>query len=360
MNKELNHTTTLYNTVTAPADAEPHIIAGPCSAETEEQVMKIAAALAGTGKVHTFRAGIWKPRTRPGSFEGIGTSGLSWLRQVQQQYALPCATEVATSKHVYEALKYSIDTLWIGARTTANPFAMQEIADALQGIDVKLMIKNPVNPDVELWTGAVERVLNAGITRVSAIHRGFSTHEKGGYRNAPYWQIPLELKRRFPALPMISDPSHMGGSKNYLYEISSKALQLGFNGLMIETHNNPRSAWSDAAQQITPGDLLLLLKELAATEHLDNISPLAPLRQRIDMIDDNLLEILQQRMSIAEKIGMIKKEQDQPALQSDRWQQVLERITGLGVKKGLSETLIHQIFTAIHAASVNKQQQIIG
>ncbi|HXS35634.1 MAG TPA: chorismate mutase [Flavipsychrobacter sp.] len=335
------------------------IIAGPCSAETETQVMNIAKFLAASGKVDLFRAGIWKPRTRPGSFEGVGSIGLKWLRQVKEEYGLPCCTEVATAKHVYEALKYNIDTLWIGARTTTNPFALQEIATALRGSKINVMIKNPLNPDIELWTGAIERIMKANVGQVSLIHRGFSIYEKHVYRNAPYWEISIELHKRFPELPLICDPSHLGGDKKYLYEISSKAIELGYDGLMVETHPNPESALSDAKQQITGEEFLYLLEQLAITTHDERLNPIHKLRRTIDVIDDNLLDMIEQRMEVAKRIGKMKKYNNQKVIQRSRWNQVMLRLTHKGKEKGLSDALIKHVFTAIHEESIRNQTEIV-
>lgn len=344
--------------------SRPFVISGPCSAETEEQVLETARQLAAISKVSIFRAGIWKPRTRPGSFEGIGANGLKWLKMVKEETGLLVATEVANEKHVYEALKYGIDVLWIGARTSVNPFTVQEIADTLHGVDVMVLVKNPINPDIDLWTGAVERISKAGITKIGAIHRGFSTFEKTNYRNQPNWQIPIELRRRIPGLPIICDPSHIAGARDYLFEISQKAMDLNFDGLIIESHIDPENAWSDAAQQITPAGLDDLLGKLV----LRNPDPSDPklldvleeLRQQIDIYDDHLMDLFEKRMTIAEKIGRFKKENNITILQSARWDEIIRNAIDKGEQKGLSAEFIDSIFKAIHQESINHQMKIIN
>ena len=342
----------------------PLIIAGPCSAETEEQMMNTARQLAETVKVDIFRAGIWKPRTRPNAFEGVGVKGLKWLKQVKQEFNLPVGTEVASEKHVYEALKYGIDVLWIGARTSANPFAVQEIADALHGVDVTVLIKNPINPDLELWIGAIERVHKAGINTIGVIHRGFSTYEKTQYRNLPKWQMPIELMRRIPNLPIICDPSHMAGDTLYLYEISQKAIDLNFDGLMIESHIDPAHAWSDAQQQIMPNELLELLSRLIMRVPVSNDSKfldlLGELRTQIDLYDDQLLDLMEQRMKVAETIGKYKKENNITILQASRWDQIIRKAIEKGDKKGLSAEFIDKLFKAIHQESINHQMKVMN
>ncbi|HPC99409.1 MAG TPA: chorismate mutase [Bacteroidales bacterium] len=342
----------------------PFIISGPCSAESEEQVMKTAITLAGIKEVKAFRAGIWKPRTRPGSFEGVGSKGLKWLRKVKEETGLLTATEVANEKHVFEAIKYGVDILWIGARTSVNPFTVQEIADALAGTDVIVLVKNPVNPDIDLWTGAIERIASAGIKRIGAIHRGFSTFEKTAYRNQPNWQIPIELRRRIPGLPIICDPSHIGGARKYIFELSQKAMDLNFEGLIIESHYDPEKALSDAAQQITPDELVEVLARLV----LRNPDPADPklldtlgeLRQQIDVFDDHLIELLEQRMQIADRIGEFKKHNNITVLQSARWDEVISKAVVKGKDKGLSAELIDAVFKAIHQESINRQIRIIN
>jgi chorismate mutase len=342
----------------------PFLISGPCSAETEEQVMSTAKELAQIKEVCLFRAGIWKPRTRPNSFEGIGSEGLRWLRNVKQETGLMVGTEVANEKHVYEALKYGIDMLWIGARTSVNPFTVQEISDALNGVDVMVLVKNPINPDLELWIGAIERIARAGITRLGAIHRGFSTYERTIYRNQPNWQLPIELRRRIPDLPIICDPSHISGSRKYLYEISQKAMDLNFDGLMLESHINPEKALSDSAQQLTPNDLKELLSRLIlrspSTSDPKLLDILGELRQQIDVFDDHLLDILEKRMKIAETIGRYKKENNITILQTTRWDEIISKVITNGQAKGLSTELIDTIFKAIHQESINHQMKVMN
>jgi chorismate mutase len=344
--------------------SRPFVISGPCSAETEEQMMETAIQISKIPQVSAFRAGIWKPRTRPGTFEGVGLQGLKWLRNIKQETGLLVATEVANEKHVYEALKYGIDIIWIGARTSVNPFTVQEIADALNGVDVMVLIKNPINPDIDLWAGAVERISKAGINKIGAIHRGFSSYEKTRYRNQPNWQLPIELRRRIPGLPIICDPSHISGSRDYLQEISQKAMDLNFDGLIIESHCDPDNAWSDAAQQITPEGLKELLSKLI----LRNPDPSDPklldvlgeLRQQIDVYDDHLIDLLERRMQIAEKIGLFKKENNITILQSARWNEIIKGSIAKGEAKGLSAEVIDTIFKAIHQESINHQIKIIN
>lgn len=342
----------------------PFLIAGPCSAETEEQVMETAIQVAEIKEISVFRAGIWKPRTRPNSFEGVGIEGLKWLRNVKKETGLMVGIEVANEKHVYEALKYGIDMLWIGARTSVNPFTVQEISDALNGVDVMVLVKNPINPDLELWIGAIERIARAGITRLGAIHRGFSTYEKTIYRNQPNWQLPIELRRRIPDLPIICDPSHISGAREYLYEISQKAMDLNFDGLMIESHIDPDRALSDAAQQLTPNDLKELLSRLifrspvASDPRLLDI--LGELRQQIDVFDDHLLDILEKRMKVSETIGQYKKENNITILQTTRWDEIIKKVLIKGQTKGLSREMIDVIFKAIHQESINHQMKVMN
>lgn len=342
----------------------PFLIAGPCSAESEEQVMETAKQLAALKETSVFRAGIWKPRTRPNSFEGVGVEGLKWLRTVKQETGLLVGTEVANEKHVYEALKYGIDLLWIGARTSVNPFTVQEISDALNGVDVMVLVKNPINPDIELWVGAIERIAKAGITYLGAIHRGFSSYEKTTYRNQPNWQLPIELRRRIPDLPIICDPSHIAGSRLYLHEISQKAMDLNFDGLMIESHINPDKALSDAAQQLTPNDLKELLSRLIMRNPVASdprvLDVLGELRQQIDLYDDHLLDILEQRMKVAETIGAYKKENNITILQSARWDEIMKKVIAKGVAKGLGAEIIDTIFKAIHQESINHQMRVMN
>ncbi len=341
----------------------PFLMAGPCSAETEEQVMETARKLKKLG-IRIFRAGIWKPRTRPNSFEGVGKDGLPWLKKVKEELGMMVATEVANATHVFEALKYGIDMLWLGARTTANPFAVQEIADSLEGTDIPVLIKNPVNPDVELWIGAFERINNAGIKKMAAIHRGFSAYGKSFYRNNPQWQIPIELKRRIPNLKILTDPSHICGDRDLLFEVSQKAMDLNFDGLIIETHITPDKALSDAAQQITPDGLKKLLNDLvlrkADIENTITMNTLEDLRLEIDKYDDRLLEILEKRMKVADRIGVYKKENNLTILQSSRWDQLLNQRITEGDRKGLSEEFVIKLFRAIHQESINHQTKIMN
>ena len=292
-------------------DKRPLVIAGPCSAETEEQVMTTARQLAENG-VKIFRAGVWKPRTKPGGFEGVGSPALKWMMEAKKETGMYMSTEVATEKHVYEALKYGIDMLWIGARTAANPFAVQEIADTLKGVNIPILIKNPVNPDLELWVGALERLYNAGIKRLGVIHRGFSTPDKTIYRNLPQWHIPIELKRRFPTLPVIGDPSHMGGARNLILKLSQQAMDLNFSGLIIETHCSPDEAWSDKEQQITPAALKEVLDNLVIRDAVQTTEDLSVLREQIDDLDNDLLQLLAKRMRVSREIGHYKLEHDMP------------------------------------------------
>jgi chorismate mutase len=341
----------------------PLVIAGPCSAESEEQVMTTAAALVASGRVDIFRAGIWKPRTRPGQFEGVGTAGLKWLRHVRDQFGLPIAVEVATEKHVYEALKHGIDAVWIGARTSVNPFALQEIATALKDSDVMVFVKNPVNPDLELWIGAIERISHAGITRIAAVHRGFSTWEKTSFRNQPRWQIAVELRQRLPGLGMLCDPSHMGGDTAFIGDLSQKAMDLHYDGLMIETHIDPPSALSDRKQQITPVELMKVLGSLVlrspTTDDPEFLENIGDLRSQIDVYDNLLLDILESRMQVAETIGRYKKEHGITILQSSRWKEVKDNAVDKGVRKGLTPEFIQSILEAIHQESITHQMKVM-
>ncbi|NBU80337.1 MAG: 3-deoxy-7-phosphoheptulonate synthase [Flavobacteriaceae bacterium] len=341
----------------------PLIIAGPCSAETEDQVLKIAHELK-ESKVSIFRAGIWKPRTRPGGFEGVGEIGLKWLQKAKAQTGLLMAIEVANAAHVKLALEHDIDVLWIGARTTVNPFAVQEIADALAGTDKIVLVKNPVNPDLALWIGGVERLYNAGIKKLGVIHRGFSTYEKTKYRNIPEWQIGIELQSRFPDLPLICDPSHITGQRDMILEVSQQALDLNYDGLMIETHFDPDNAWSDAAQQVTPAVLKQIFEDLkvkkVTTEDDDFNTKMIKLRANIDIADSKLLELLGNRMKVAEQIGALKKEKNVAVLQNKRWNEILGKMILDGESKGLSEEFILKLFKAIHQESISHQEKIIN
>ena len=340
-------------------EKRPMIISGPCSAETEEQVMKVAHELAADG-VKIFRAGIWKPRTKPGGFEGIGIPGLKWLQRVKKETGMYVATEVATEKHVYEALKHGIDMLWIGARTTANPFAVQEIADTLQGVDIPVLIKNPVNADLELWVGAFERLYNAGITRLGAIHRGFSTADKNIYRNLPQWHIPIELKRRYPDLPLFCDPSHIGGNRKLIKTISQQAMDLNFKGLIIESHCNPDDAWSDSSQQVTPEDLKKILTSLVIRETVQTTEDLSDLRDQIDEIDNSLLELLSKRMRVSREIGTYKLEHQMPILQTVRYDEILTDRISQAEKMDMSGGFAKKFLEAVHEESVRQQMVIMN
>lgn len=335
----------------------PFVLAGPCSAETEEQVMQTAQELHDKG-LKIFRAGVWKPRTKPGGFEGVGSQGLAWLKKVKDTYSMYTATEVATAKHVLEALKYDVDILWIGARTTANPFAVQEIADALEGCDKIVLIKNPVNPDLELWIGAVERIYNAGIRRIGVIHRGFSSYEKKLYRNLPMWHIPIELKRRLPNLPIICDPSHIGGKRELIAPLSQQAMDLGFEGLMVESHTCPDCAWSDKDQQVTPETLRFILNMLVIRDKAVTTENLSELRRQIDELDTQLLEALSKRMRIAREIGQFKKENDMPVLQSGRYDEIINKRCMQAVELGLSHEFVKEVMEAIHEESVRQQLEL--
>jgi len=342
----------------------PILISGPCSAETEEQVLLTARGLKEYTTAQIFRAGVWKPRTRPNTFEGIGVEALKWLKRVKEETGLLTTTEVANAQHTYEALKYGVDILWIGARTTVNPFTMQEIANALEGVDIPVMVKNPINPDVELWCGAFERLSKAGINRLAAIHRGFSSYGETMYRNAPNWQIAIEMKRRQPDLPVICDPSHIAGRADLLKDISQRAMDLNYQGLMIESHPNPKKAWSDAKQQITPKQV----GELVSSLTLRRMDPgnngflhqLEELRSEIDRLDNELLDVLNNRMKVVERIGQCKKENNVTILQSGRWDKVVAQATAAAQSKGLSEEFTMKIFSAIHQESINKQTRIMN
>ncbi len=336
----------------------PIVIAGPCSAETEEQVMNTARSLSRHG-IKIFRAGIWKPRTKPGGFEGVGAEGLPWLKRVKEELGMYVATEVATSKHVREALANDVDILWIGARTSANPFAMQEIADALEGTDIPVMIKNPVNPDLELWIGAIERIYNAGVHRIAAIHRGFSTYDKKIYRNLPQWHIPIELKRRLPSLPIFCDPSHIGGKRELVGPLCQQAMDLNFDGLMVESHCNPEKAWSDASQQVTPDVLDFILDTLIIRDMTQSTESLEQLRKQIDVCDNDLLELLAKRMRISEEIGQYKKEHNMPILQSARYEEILSKRIFQAKSMGMSEDFMKTVLVAIHEESVRHQMEIM-
>ena len=341
----------------------PLVIAGPCSAETEDQVLKIAHDLKNTD-VSIYRAGIWKPRTRPGMFEGVGAIGLKWLDKVKKETGLLTATEVANASHVKLALEYDIDVLWIGARSTVSPFIVQEIADALKDTDKIVLVKNPVNPDLSLWLGGLERLYSANIKKLGVIHRGFSTYEKSKYRNNPEWQLPIELQNRFPDIPLICDPSHIAGRRDILQDISQTALDLNFDGLMIETHIDPDNAWSDAAQQITPKVLVKMMEDLKirtlTSDEADYQNQLNTLRTQIDVIDHGILETLGKRMKVAVSIGELKKQKNVAVLQTKRWNEILGNMILEGEKKGLSEEFVLKMFKAIHQESINNQEKVIN
>lgn len=341
----------------------PLVIAGPCSAETEEQVVKIAQQLKDSD-VSVLRAGIWKPRTRPGNFEGVGSLGLKWMQTAKAETGLLTTTEVANPAHVDLALEHDVDILWIGARTTVSPFIVQEIADALRGTDKTVLVKNPVNPDLSLWLGAVERLYTADIKNLGVIHRGFSSYEKTKYRNNPEWQIPIDLQNRFPDLPLILDPSHIAGRRDIIFDLCQTALDLNYDGLMVETHHDPEHAWSDAEQQITPETLIQIMKDLKIRKEVSESEEfknnLKNLRAKIDIADSLLLDTLSRRMVIADEIGKIKKAQNVSILQTPRWNEILGKMILQGEEKGLSEEFILRLFKAIHQESINHQKKVIN
>ena len=347
-----------------PHSSKPILISGPCSAETERQLLSTAKELAGSGKVHLFRAGIWKPRTRPNSFEGIGEKGLRWLQTVKGETGLPVTTEVASSKHVELCLKYGIDVLWIGARTSANPFSVQEIANALKGTDVPVLVKNPVNPELQLWIGALERMNEAGITKIAAVHRGFSSFEKTPFRNVPMWELPIELKTICPALPVFCDPSHIAGSRELIPMISQKAIDLDMIGLMIESHFCPKTALSDSRQQVTPAQLSKLLNELIIRDSkITNKKfedQLEQLRTVIDEIDDEVIQNLSLRMDVAERIGEYKRENKVTVLQVNRWEDIVNERLNSGLALGLSKKFINSFLKLIHEESIRRQTKVMN
>jgi chorismate mutase len=347
-----------------PTASKPIIISGPCSAETEEQTVATAKQIAATGKVHALRAGIWKPRTRPGQYEGAGEEGLKWLIQAGKETGLPVTTEVANASHVEACLKAGVDILWVGARTTVNPFSVQEIADALKGVDIPVMVKNPVNPDLELWIGALERLNKAGITKLAAIHRGFSSFEKGPFRNAPMWDMSIELKTRIPDLDIICDPSHIAGTRDLIALISQKALDLDMAGLMIESHINPDAAWSDAKQQVTPAALSKIIEGLVVrTVSSDNKTfkdTLSILREQIDQLDDEIMQKMAARMKISEKIGQYKKENNVTILQVNRWEEIIQTRISLGKAMGLNESFTNDLLKLIHHESIQVQTNVMN
>lgn len=341
----------------------PLVVAGPCSAETEDQVLKIAHELKDSD-VNYFRAGIWKPRTRPGNFEGVGALGLKWLQKVKAETGMKTATEVANAAHVKLALEHDIDLLWIGARSTVSPFIVQEIADALEGTDKIVLVKNPVNPDLALWLGGIERLYTANIKKLGVIHRGFSTYEKSKYRNIPEWQIAIELQNRFPNLPLICDPSHITGKRDMIFEVSQTALDLNFDGLMIETHTDPDNAWSDAAQQVTPDRLIQIMEDLRIRKVTDTEADykknLENLRAQINVVDSQLIEMMGKRMKVADEIGKLKKQKNVAVLQTKRWNEILGNMILEGDSRGLSEEFVLKMFKAIHQESINHQEKIIN
>ncbi len=345
--------------LTGACDSRPMVIAGPCSAETEEQTLNTARQLHAQG-IKIFRAGIWKPRTKPGGFEGNGEVALEWMKEVKKETGMYVSTEVATAKHVELALKYGVDLLWVGARTTADPFAVQEIADTLKGVDIPVLVKNPVNPDLELWIGALERLNNAGITQLGAIHRGFSSYDKKLYRNLPQWHIPIELHRRLPELPIICDPSHISGRRDLIAPLCQQAMDLQFDGLIVESHCDPDKAWSDASQQVTPDVLSLILDSLVVRTTNASTENINALRKQIDEIDMSILEILAKRMRISREIGQYKKEHDMPILQSQRYDEIISKRVADGKTMSMGEEFLNTVFEAIHEESVRQQAEIMN
>lgn len=341
----------------------PVIIAGPCSVETKEQVMATAKDLNDIG-INIFRAGIWKPRTHPGSFEGIGTKGLKWLSEIKNKFGMKIMTEVATPNHLEQAIKARIDAIWIGARTSANPFAVQDLADALNGIDIPVFVKNPINPDLELWIGSIERIHNAGIRRIAAIHRGFSVSAKNKYRNPPFWQIPIELKRRVKGLSIIGDPSHIGGQSYYIQEISQEFMDMGFEGLIVESHINPSEAWSDASQQISPNILSNIINSLIIrdknTKNIFFKDKISNIRGNIDNIDENIIKLISERFKLVDDIAVYKKENNITIFQAERWDDIIKRIADLADMNDIDREYIIRIFNIIHQASIDRQNSIIN
>ncbi len=349
-----------FETIFLPGVDEnrPLVIAGPCSAETEEQVLKTAKQLADVG-VKIFRAGVWKPRTKPGGFEGVGCPALEWLKRAKKETGMYMATEVATEKHAYEALKYGVDMLWIGARTVANPFAVQEIADTLKGVDIPILIKNPVNPDIELWTGAIERFYNVDVKRIGLIHRGFSSTDKTVYRNLPQWHIPIEMKRRFPDLPILCDPSHIGGRRSMILKLSQQAMDLNYSGLIVEVHCTPDEAWSDKEQQITPDELRRMLNSLVIRNTIHTTEDLSVLRSQIDELDNELLRLLSKRMRVSREIGYYKLEHGMPILQTKRYNQILTDRASQGERMNMSGDFVKLVLEAIHSESIRQQMVVM-
>ncbi|MBR2103152.1 MAG: bifunctional 3-deoxy-7-phosphoheptulonate synthase/chorismate mutase type II [Prevotella sp.] len=346
--------------LTFPSDQErPFVVAGPCSAETEEQVMTTARQLAKKG-CHNFRAGVWKPRTKPGGFEGNGEKALPWMAQVKKETGMLVTTEVATPQHVELCLKYGIDFLWIGARTSANPFAMQALADALKGVDIPVLVKNPVNPDLELWIGALERINQAGIKKLGAIHRGFSSFDKKIYRNLPMWQIPIELRRRIPDLPIFCDPSHIGGRRELVAPLCQQAMDLGFDGLIVESHCDPDKAWSDAKQQVTPDVLDYILSLLIIRDEKITTEGISQLRQQIDELDNELMNLLAKRMRVCREIGQYKKEHNMTVLQPTRYNEILDKRGAQGALCAMHPDFVKRVFESVHEESVRQQMEIIN
>ncbi|WP_206680725.1 chorismate mutase [Hymenobacter polaris] len=345
-----------------PSD-KPFLISGPCSAETESQVLETCQRLAATGKVQALRAGIWKPRTKPGGFEGVGVKGLPWLKKASELTGLPVAVEVATAKHVEDCLAFGVDLVWVGARTTGNPFSVQEIADALRGTDVPVLVKNPIHPELELWVGALERLQKAGVKQLGMIHRGFSSYGNTDYRNAPMWHLPIEMKRRLPDMPILNDPSHICGRRDTLFGVAQQALDLDFDGTMIESHIDPDNAWSDAKQQITPEVLGKLIEDLVwrheTTDKEEYLNALAGLRQQINNLDAEIIQLLGRRMSVSEKIGQYKKENDITVLQTARLNEILDRAKRQGSQVGLSEDFVERYMEAVHLESVQRQEKVM-
>ena len=336
----------------------PLLIAGPCSAETEEQVMETARDLAARG-IKIFRAGVWKPRTKPGGFEGNGSLAFPWLKRVKAELGMYIAVEVATAAHVREALSNDIDMIWVGARTSANPFAVQEIADSLEGVDIPVLVKNPVNPDLDLWIGAIERIHNAGIRRIGAIHRGFSSFDKKIYRNLPQWHIPIELHRQIPNLPIICDPSHIGGRRELIAPLCQQAMDLNFDGLIVESHCNPDKAWSDASQQVTPEVLDFIMNTIVIRDNTQTTENLSALRRQIDELDNSLLELLARRMRVSKEIGQYKKEHNMPILQAQRYDEILQKRISQAEQMGMDADFMKTVLVAIHEESVRHQQEIM-
>ncbi|MCZ8353103.1 MAG: chorismate mutase [Cyclobacteriaceae bacterium] len=361
MKKDL-HLTSIHEWL--PHSGRPLLISGPCSAETESQTITTCKQLAATGKVHALRAGIWKPRTRPGQFEGVGEIGLQWLITAKKETGLPVTTEVATAAHVEACLKAGVDILWVGARTTVNPFSVQEIADALKGVDIPVMVKNPVNPDLELWIGALERLNKAGITKMAAIHRGFSSFDKGPFRNAPMWELAIELKTRLPELDIICDPSHITGARDLISFVSQKALDLDMAGLMIESHITPDAAWSDAKQQVTPTNLNKIIEGLivrqASSDNKIFKDTLTTLREKIDQLDDDIMHKLAERMKISEKIGQYKKENNVTILQVSRWEEIIHTRVAMALAMGISENFSKEFLKLIHNESIQIQTKVMN